>query len=79
MLAAGDRFELGRAPKLTLGTQLLGGAAPIWAQARNPQPSSPFHRLQLSYGVGPWSFAVGTSPELRDGSVQVRLMYSVRY
>lgn len=79
VLASDDRFELGRAPKLTLGTQLLGGAEPIWAQARNPQPSSPLHRLQLSYGVGAWSFAVGTSPELRDGSLQVRLSYSVRY
>jgi hypothetical protein len=79
LLTANDRLELGRAPKLTLGTQLLGGAEPMWAQARNPQPSSPYHRLQLSYGAGPWSFAVGTSPVLRDGTLQIRLSYSVRY
>ncbi len=79
LIIADDRLELGRVRERALTTRLLAGADPMWSMARHSQDGGPAARLQLSYQAGAWAFALGTSPQLKDGHLQVRLSYSVRY
>jgi hypothetical protein len=79
LLTVDDRLELGRAPDRPLTKRLLAPSEPMWSAARNPAGGRLAARVQLAYHLGQWGVALGSSPDLRDGRLQVRLSYALRY
>lgn len=79
LLTDNDRLELGRLPDLQLTKRLLASLEPMWSRARHAQRSGLTTRAQFAYHAGEWGVALGTSPDLRDRRLQVRLTYSLRY